>query len=437
MPILKDEKVEAGKIAKDDVVKGRAAAVVKIGTKFAEIRDADGKMILRAPLRQTVAILRPTPTEEEVAAQKAEREAQQRAWRDEAISGWLDNADDRYAGAVTKFSEAVAGGWAPQNYWDPVHRPGQSAGRAPDRQGGPARDRALSREERVRADGRVRRLRPVARPSPRGAGRSRLQRRVKINEPVLQRARGRLPRRRGAARLPGRSLLLLSGREIIMSSKIIGYLRVSTAEQADNGHSIDAQRAAITATAETRGWDILWVEDAASAKDLDRPGLSYALSILSSGQAGGIVVSRLDRLSRSVHDLAILLKRARAEGWNVVMLDYGLDLSTPYGEFGATMLMAAAQLERDLISARTKEGIAAAKAKGILPGPRRSTVPDEVIARVTALLAEGATLAEVANQLTQDHVPLPSGVLGVWTATQVRRVLRRDATACMMKSGRS
>jgi hypothetical protein len=81
MPILKEEKIEAGKITKDDVVKGRAAAVVKIGTKFAEVRDADGKMILRAPLRHTVAILRPTPTGEEVAAQKAEREAQQRAWR--------------------------------------------------------------------------------------------------------------------------------------------------------------------------------------------------------------------------------------------------------------------------------------------------------------------------------------------------------------------
>ena len=118
MPILKDEKVEVGKIAKDDVVKGRTAAVVKIGTKFAEIRDADGKMILRAPLRQTVAILRPRPTEEEVAARKAEREAQQRQWREEAITSWLDNADDRYAGAVAKFGEAVAGGWAPQIYWD-------------------------------------------------------------------------------------------------------------------------------------------------------------------------------------------------------------------------------------------------------------------------------------------------------------------------------
>jgi DNA invertase Pin-like site-specific DNA recombinase len=215
----------------------------------------------------------------------------------------------------------------------------------------------------------------------------------------------------------------------IMSSKIIGYCRVSTVEQADNGHSIDAQRAAITAAAETRGWEILWVEDTASAKDLDRPGLSYALSMLGSGQAAGIVVSRLDRLSRSVHDLAILLKRARAEGWNVVMLDYGLDLSTPYGEFGATMLMAAAQLERDLISARTREGLAAAKAKGIVPGPPRSQVAKEVVARVRDLAAQGCSLVKIAHDLTRDGVRLPSGVPGVWQPTQVRRVLRSAASA--------
>jgi len=89
------------------------------------------------------------------------------------------------------------------------------------------------------------------------------------------------------------------------------------------------------------------------------------------------------------------------------------------------MLMAAAQLERDLISMRTKEGLAAAKAKGILPGPRRSTVPDEVIARATALLSEGATLAKIANDLTLDRVPLPSGKIGIWQPTQVRRVLSR------------
>jgi DNA invertase Pin-like site-specific DNA recombinase len=213
--------------------------------------------------------------------------------------------------------------------------------------------------------------------------------------------------------------------KIMDHARMIGYCRVSTVEQADNGHSIDAQRAAIETAAGTRGWDIQWVEDAASAKDLDRPGLAYALSMLSSGQAGGIVVSRLDRLSRSVHDLAILLKRARAEGWNVVMLDYGLDLSTPYGEFGATMLMAAAQLERDLISARTKEGLAAARVKGITPGPRPSRVPDEVAGRIRSLADQGCPLTKIANELTRDQVSLPSGKRGVWQPTQVRRVLSR------------
>ena len=112
-----------------------------------------------------------------------------------------------------------------------------------------------------------------------------------------------------------------------------------------------------------------------------------------------------------------------------MMLDYGLDLSTPYGEFGATMLMAAAQLERDLISMRTKEGLTAAKAKGILPGPSRSAVPPDVTDKIMTLIAEGATLAEVANQLTQDHVPLPSGVPGIWQPPQVRRVLRERPIA--------
>jgi hypothetical protein len=109
-------------------------------------------------VRQIVAILRPTATEEEVAAQKAEREAQQREWREESIRSWLENSDDRYAGAVAKFSEAVAGGWAPQNYWDQYtdlakaqaeHRIAKEVEHV---------IAALGRAQRVRPDGRVRRL---------------------------------------------------------------------------------------------------------------------------------------------------------------------------------------------------------------------------------------------------------------------------------------
>jgi DNA invertase Pin-like site-specific DNA recombinase len=206
---------------------------------------------------------------------------------------------------------------------------------------------------------------------------------------------------------------------------MIGYVRVSTNGQADNGHSLPAQRSAITAVAEQRGWEILWVEDAASAKSLDRPGMDYALNLLESGQAQGIVASKLDRLSRSTLDFATLLERAQKEEWNIVLLDLGLDLTTPMGQFTANVMVAAAQLERQLISERTKVALAAAKNdKGILPGPR-SAVPAEVSERVRELHAQGLTLAGIANTLTQDGVPLPSGSEGVWQPAQVGRVLKR------------
>src|SRR5256885_16611409 len=62
------------------------------------------------------------------------------------------------------------------------------------------------------------------------------------------------------------------------SLRVLGYLRVSTTEQATNGAGLDAQRAAIAAEAERRGWSVQWVEDRGySAKDLRRPGIREAL----------------------------------------------------------------------------------------------------------------------------------------------------------------
>ena len=58
-------------------------------------------------------------------------------------------------------------------------------------------------------------------------------------------------------------------------------------------------------------------------------------------------------------------------------------------------------------------------------------MPAEITDKISTLLAEGATLAEVANQLTQDRASLPSGREGVWQATQVRRILRPDAIRCL------
>jgi DNA invertase Pin-like site-specific DNA recombinase len=207
---------------------------------------------------------------------------------------------------------------------------------------------------------------------------------------------------------------------------MVGYTRVSTNGQADNGHSLPAQRAAIQSAADQRGWEIIWANDAASGKSMERPGMAYALSLLKSGAAQGIVASKLDRISRSVLDFANLLEQAQREEWNIVLLDNGLDLSTPYGRLAVGILMQFAQFEREMISARTKDALAAAKKeKGIVPGPK-SKVPAEVIARIRELFVDGGmTMAETANALTQDRVPLPSGREGVWQPAQVARVLAR------------
>ena len=91
--------------------------------------------------------------------------------------------------------------------------------------------------------------------------------------------------------------------------RVVGYLRVSTGEQAESGLGLEAQRARIEAYAALYEHAVVrWCVDAgASAKTLDRAGLRDALSSLSSGEADGVCVAKLDRLTRSVRDLGELL----------------------------------------------------------------------------------------------------------------------------------
>src|SRR4051794_12652014 len=115
---------------------------------------------------------------------------------------------------------------------------------------------------------------------------------------------------------------------------MIGYLRVSTEEQANSGLGLDAQRETIQRYADAHGWDIIWyVDEGLSAKSLDRPQLQAALTRLhvipKRRDVDGIVVAKLDRLSRSVHDFSGILKLAAARKWAVVAIDLGVDTSTP------------------------------------------------------------------------------------------------------------
>jgi DNA invertase Pin-like site-specific DNA recombinase len=150
--------------------------------------------------------------------------------------------------------------------------------------------------------------------------------------------------------------------------KVVAYTRVSTREQADTGHGIDAQRTELRRQAELRGWQIVaWCEDLrVSGKDMkQRDQLAEAVRLVECGEAEALVATKIDRVSRSVADFATLVCRANTRGWALVVLDIGLDLTTPMGKFTANVLCAAAELERDMISQRTRDGLAAARAKGV------------------------------------------------------------------------
>jgi DNA invertase Pin-like site-specific DNA recombinase len=181
--------------------------------------------------------------------------------------------------------------------------------------------------------------------------------------------------------------------------RAIGYIRVSTQEQADSGAGLAAQRSAITAEATRRGWDLEFIEDAGiSGATMDRPGLQRALAQLDKGSVDILCVAKLDRISRSVTQGSALIEQAKRKGWSLVALDFGLDMSTPAGEMVSNVLLSTAQYERRLIGQRTKDALAAKKAAGVRLG-RPQALPDRTVQRVIDCRDAGLSLPRIAAHL--------------------------------------
>ena len=205
--------------------------------------------------------------------------------------------------------------------------------------------------------------------------------------------------------------------------KVIGYTRVSTDEQARSGLGLDAQRERIQQEAARRGWTVTWAEDEGySAGSLDRPALTSALASLRSGEAGALVVAKLDRLSRSLLDFAGLMDRAQREAWAVITLDLGVDMTTPSGQLLANVMAAFAEYERALIRQRTRDALAALKRRGVRLGRPRA-LPGAVVGLVAGWRAAGATHAAMAEALNAAGVPTAHGGQR-WYPSTVRAVLR-------------
>jgi DNA invertase Pin-like site-specific DNA recombinase len=207
----------------------------------------------------------------------------------------------------------------------------------------------------------------------------------------------------------------------------IGYARVSTDEQTTAGQ-LDELTAA--------GCTKLFTEHASGA-DRARPELGRAIAACRAGDV--LVVARLDRLARSVRHLLEVIEQLKEQGAGFRSLADPIDTTTPQGVFALQVLGAVAELERQLIAARTRAGIKAAVARGARPGnPGVRARDPEAIAKIararaarhTAQVAASAdTWLPTVQQLRPHHdwhavVKALNAKGGHWTVQRLQRAVR-------------
>jgi DNA invertase Pin-like site-specific DNA recombinase len=223
--------------------------------------------------------------------------------------------------------------------------------------------------------------------------------------------------------------------------KTIAYIRVSSIDQADNGHSLAAQREKVEMHAKLHDLDLVAViEDAGvSAKTLDRPGLNRALAMLNRGEAAALLVYKLDRLTRRVADLGKLIETHFGEKGKAALMSVSdnIDTRSAAGRLVLNVLASVSQWEREIIVERTTDAMQHLKAGGkVYSRPLMgfdaiggklvaNDAEQALIARMKAMREEGMSFARIAGQLNADRVPTKRG--GTWASMTVKKILDRAA----------
>lgn len=137
--------------------------------------------------------------------------------------------------------------------------------------------------------------------------------------------------------------------------KAVGYVRVSTDEQAREGQSLEVQSSRVAAYCEAKGWELLrtYTDEGESGKSLARPGIQSLIADLKNNGVDVVVIVKLDRLTRSIRDLGSLIDDL-FKGVALASVEESLDSSTANGRMVMNLLGSVAQWEREVIGERTK-----------------------------------------------------------------------------------
>lgn len=203
--------------------------------------------------------------------------------------------------------------------------------------------------------------------------------------------------------------------------RIVGYVRVSTDKQ---DISPEVQRGELEREAERMGYHLEIVEElAASAATIGkRPKIQAVLDSLKAGKYQGIMVSKLDRLSRNMEDGTRVLADSQRQGWRIICLDLGVDTATIMGAGMYNMALNFAEIERKFIGQRTRAGMQEIKRTTGKHMGRTAVLPVGTMRYVHQLKGEGLSLQKIADRLTAEEIPTATG--GKWHPSTVSRVLK-------------
>lgn len=232
--------------------------------------------------------------------------------------------------------------------------------------------------------------------------------------------------------------------------RVVGYVRVSTEEQAQDGVSLEAQRSKVAQYAHLYELDLVEVVSDAgfSAKSFDRPGIRKVLDMLESGAVGGVVIAKLDRLTRNLGDWSYLIENFFMEkkGKSLFSVNDSVNTTTANGRLMLNIIMTIAQWEREIIAERTRDSLQHKIRNGercgkVLYGydvdpdsplngrgnPGRlipNAAEQETIALMKSLRGEGRTLRAIAATLRELGIHTKEGK-ELWTPATINKILKR------------